>query len=74
MNSKMNQSASPKFPEKTSILSVEIFRLMREGSADSRTKAQELLQSAMAKPLSQPPAKNSGGCAPAGGCALPRSC
>jgi hypothetical protein len=48
-------------PEKTSKLSVEIFRLMREESVDSRNKAQELLRSAMVKPLSQPSVKNSGG-------------
>lgn len=37
------------FPEKTSKLSAEIFRLMRDGSVNSRTKAQELLQTAIEK-------------------------
>ncbi len=35
------------FPEKTSKLSAEIARLMREGGEDGRKKAQELLQAAM---------------------------
>lgn len=49
------------FPEKTSKLSVEITRLIQEGTQEGRKKAQELLRSAMANPLSQSPAKNSGG-------------
>ena len=35
------------FPEKTSKLSAEIARLMREGGEEGRKKAQELLQKAM---------------------------
>lgn len=61
MSRKTEQAVSLELPEKTSKLSVEIFRLMRDGSADSRNKAQELLRSAMVKPLSQPSVKNSGG-------------
>lgn len=37
------------FPEKTSKLSAEIARLMREGGEDGRRKAQALLQMAMDK-------------------------
>jgi hypothetical protein len=37
------------FPEKTSKLSVEITRLMREGTPEGRKKAQELLQAAREK-------------------------
>ena len=50
MSGKTEQTGSPKLPEKTSKLSVEIFRLMREGDAKSRIKAQELLKSAMSNP------------------------
>ncbi len=49
MSRKMKHAVSHELPEKTSKLSVEIFRLMREGDANSRNKAQELLQSAIDK-------------------------
>ncbi len=58
MSRKMKHAVSHELPEKTSKLSVEIFRLLREGDANSRNKAQELLKSAMAKPLPQSLAKN----------------
>ncbi|MDA8378700.1 MAG: hypothetical protein M0Z50_17040 [Planctomycetia bacterium] len=61
MNRKTNQPASTNLPEKTSKLSVEIFRLMREGDVDSRNKAQELLRSAMTNSLSPATRNNSGG-------------
>ncbi|WP_190277944.1 hypothetical protein [Acidithiobacillus ferrivorans] len=37
------------FPEKTSKLSVEIARLIQEGTQEGRKKAQELLQNAIAE-------------------------
>ncbi|MHB1632402.1 MAG: hypothetical protein ACYCQL_09365 [Acidithiobacillus sp.] len=43
------EKAPEKAPEKTSNSSVEIARLMREGTTDSRKKAQELLQKAIAE-------------------------
>jgi hypothetical protein len=46
---KTEQAAPLEHSEKTSKLSVEIFRLMRDGSVNSRTKAQELLQTAIEK-------------------------
>ena len=60
MSRKTDQTASSQLPEKTSKLSVEIIRLMREGNAECRNKAQELLRSAMMKPFLQPSAKSSG--------------
>lgn len=48
-NRKTKHAVSHELPAKTSKLSVEIFRLLREGDANSRNKAQKLLQSAIEK-------------------------
>ncbi|UBU63616.1 hypothetical protein LDB30_06380 [Acidithiobacillus ferrooxidans] len=61
MSRKTDQTVSTLLPEKTSKLSVEIFRLMREGDVDSRNKAQNLLRSAMMNSLSPSTRINSGG-------------
>ncbi|MBU2773325.1 hypothetical protein HMI48_05215 [Acidithiobacillus ferrooxidans] len=49
MSRKTKHAVSHVLPEKTSKLSVEIFRLLREGDTNSRNKAQELLQTAIEK-------------------------
>lgn len=46
-NELLCSAAFSAFPEKTSKLSAEIARLMREGGPEGREKARELLQSAM---------------------------
>jgi hypothetical protein len=43
------EKAPEKAPEKTSNSSVEIARLMRDGTTESRKKAQELFQKAIAE-------------------------
>ncbi|CDQ10506.1 protein of unknown function [Acidithiobacillus ferrivorans] len=47
--SEYRQAQISAFPEKTRKLSVEIARLMREGTPEGRKKAQELLQMAIEK-------------------------
>ncbi|MHB1494089.1 MAG: hypothetical protein ACYCUY_01375 [Acidithiobacillus sp.] len=47
LNELLSQVQDSAFPEKTSKLSAEIARLMREGSEDCRKKARGLLQSAI---------------------------
>jgi len=47
-STKPTPTAGPK--EKPSNLSAEILRLMREGGAEGRKKAQELMQEALSRP------------------------
>jgi hypothetical protein len=61
-NELLCSAAFSAFPEKTSKLSAEIARLMREGGEEGRKKAQELLQAAMGgnEPVSTPAGREKG--------------